>query len=177
MNILIVHGWMEHPDFAWIPWLKKELEARGHHVAVPYLPNPDFPDRETWIGMIRDAIKDPETIIVAHSLGAPAVLLALQGYRGEALNRVILISAFARPFLIALQPWFIGASFDFELIKTKAKHWVFMHSEKDPIVPYEEGAWLASQMHEPLTTMPEGHATQEEGVVSLPEILEAMDVS
>lgn len=171
MKALIVHGWMEHPDFAWIPWLKKELESRGYEVSVPYLPNPDLPDRETWVRIVRDAIKDPETLIVGHSLGCPTVLLAVQEYQGESLDRVMLVSGFARPFTLVLQPWFANATFDFEQIKSKAKKWIFVHSENDFIVPYAEGEWLASQFHEPLINVGKGHATQEEGHVDFPEIL------
>lgn len=174
MKALIVHGWMEHPDFAWIPWLKKELESRGYEVEVPYLPNPDFPDRETWVGIIRDAMTDPDMIVVAHSLGCPAVLLALQRYEGT-IAKAIMVSGFARPFTLALQPWFLGAEFDFNRIKSKSRHWTYLHSEKDPVVPYAEGAWLASQMEMPMITIQGGHATQEEGITELPEILEAID--
>ena len=175
MHAIIVHGWMEYPDFAWIPWLRKELENQGLTTEALVLPNADFPDRETWVRIVRGAIKDPDTIIVCHSLGCPATLMALQEYEGDPIAQVICIAGFARPFLLLFQPWFSGIKLDFEKIKSKAKKWTFLHSEKDLIVPYLEGSWLASQFHEPMVTLQKGHMTQEEGIVELPEVLEVIE--
>jgi predicted alpha/beta hydrolase family esterase len=175
MHALIVHGWMEYPDFAWIPWLQTQLKNRGYTTEALLLPNPDFPDRETWVRIVRNAIKDPDTVLICHSLGCPTALLALQEYEGDPLKQVILVAGFARPFLLALQPWFAGVKFDFEAIKAKAEKWIIFHSEKDLIVPYAEGAWLASQLNEPLITLQKGHLIQEEGITEFPELLEHLE--
>lgn len=174
MHAIIIHGWMEYPDFAWLPWLRKELEVRGYTTEVPLLPNSELPDRETWVQIIRHAIKTPDTIIICHSLGCLATLMALQEYEGEPLAQAIVVAGFARPFLLPFQPWFTGMTLDFEKIATKAKKWTFLHSEKDLVVPYIEGAWLASQFHQPLVTIEKGHMTGEEGVIELPEVLEVI---
>ena len=39
-NIFIIHGTEGYPEENWFPWLKKELEQKGHIVFVPQFPTP-----------------------------------------------------------------------------------------------------------------------------------------
>ena len=173
MKAIIVHGWMCWPDHAWYPWLRKELESRGYEVQVPLLPNPELPDRETWVHIIRDLICDPDTLIVAHSMGCPTTLFALQEYNGPPIHQMICVSGFGRPYTLPLlKHWFGESKLDFEKIKTRVKHWAFLHSTNDPLVPYAEGEWLAQQLGGSVVAIRKGHLIQEEGVFELPEVLD-----
>jgi uncharacterized protein len=76
----LLHGWGGTPTGAWKSWLKGELEKMGVRVVCPQLPNADVPRVEEWVQFLQKLITSaPEqTLIVAHSLSAPAVLMFLE---------------------------------------------------------------------------------------------------
>lgn len=174
MRAIIVHGWMAYPEFAWLPWLKKELESRGFETETLLLPNAEFPDRMTWSHAIRRAITSPETILIGHSLGCSAIMFALEEYSGDPVSQVICVEGFGRPFLMPLRMWFGSSDLNIERIKPKARVWTFIHSENDPLVPFAEGEWLARRFGAEVVRIKKGHVTQEEGYTELPEVIEAI---
>ena len=47
-TVVVSHGLGASPDSVWFPWFAAELEARGHRVIIPALPEPDKPDPLRW---------------------------------------------------------------------------------------------------------------------------------
>jgi predicted alpha/beta hydrolase family esterase len=79
-RVFIIHGWDSSPDDAWLPWLKKELEARGFDAIVPVMPNPFVPVIGEWIGHLRTVVGAVRAsdIFVGHSVGCQTILRYLE---------------------------------------------------------------------------------------------------
>lgn len=177
MHVILVHGWKGFPDNAWFPWLRKELEQRGYTTEALHLPSPALPDREEWVAIVRKAIVSPDTIIVAHSLGCPTTLFALQAYDGPSIARVVLVSGFARSFPVPLlSRWFGDARIDLKAVKAKSRSWRVLHNRFDYLVPAKEGEWMAQELGVPVTEVEShlGHLMHEERAFEVPEILQAV---
>ena len=183
MNAVLVHGLKGWPDNAWFPWLRKELEKRGFTTESLKLPNPVLPERDAWVRLVKESIKGPDTILIGHSLGCAAILIALQEYDGPPVKQVVCVSGVGRPYLSnaivdKIKEWtgWFSQPVDFSKIKPKAERWSVIHSPQDYIVPFKEGEWLAEQLGVPvIEPKVRGHLIQEEGCMELPEALEAID--
>jgi len=182
MHAILVHGWKGWPDNAWFPWLRKELEAKGFTTEALKLPNPLLPERDAWVRMVKDSITGPDMVLIGHSLGCAAILLALQEYGGPPVAQAVLVSGVGRPYLSGaivkkMEEWtgWFTESIDFEAIKSKARKWTVIHSRHDYIVPFEEGKWLADQFGVPvIEPKAKGHLITEERCLELPEALETI---
>jgi uncharacterized protein len=175
MHALLVHGWKGFPENAWFPWLRRELEAQGMTTEAPQLPEPFLPDRKKWVALVKSKIKSPKTVVVAHSLGVPTTLFALEEYDGPPLEHVVCVSGFARPYPIpGLGQWFNHSKLDFDRIRGKAKRWTVIHAKNDPLVPYAEGKWLAEQLGVPIVKNMKFHMNQFTACYELPEVLDAI---
>jgi len=175
MHVLLVHGWKGFPENAWFPWLRRELEARGYTTEAPQLPDPFLPDRKKWVSLIRARLTTPEMIVVAHSLGVPAALFALQEYEGPPIAGVVCVAGFARQFPIpGLGQWFDGAAIDLDRVRGKAKRWSVIHGSNDPLVPYAEGKWLAERLGVSIVANKKFHMNQFTACFELPEALKVI---
>jgi len=175
MHALLVHGWKGWPDNAWFPWLKQELGARGYEIDAPQLPDPWLPDREIWAGIIREKFMSPDLTVVAHSLGVPATLFALQAYDGPPVDHVVCVAGFMRPFVFpGVSQWFGNATINVGRIKGKVKRWSVVHAKNDPLVPYREGEYLADQLGVPIVSNTKFHMNQATACYELPEVLEGV---
>lgn len=67
-------------------------------------------------------------------------------------------------------------TYDWELIKTKAKEFIFFHSDNDPYCPLDHAEYLAKELDGELIVMPgEAHfsiSTAGEKYKEFPELLE-----
>ncbi|MBD3251847.1 hypothetical protein GF380_05365 [Candidatus Uhrbacteria bacterium] len=182
MHVVLVHGLKGWPENAWFPWLRRTLEEKGYTTEALKLPNPLFPKRNDWVEKVRLAISGPETILVGHSLGCAAILLALEEYEGPQIEQIVCVSGMGRPYLKGpvvqkVKEWtgWFTHELDFSTIKPKAKHWRVIHSTTDYVVPFREGEWLAAQLGVPIIeTRANGHLIHEEGCMELPEVLHAI---
>ncbi|MDO8554832.1 MAG: alpha/beta hydrolase [Candidatus Micrarchaeota archaeon] len=150
MNVLIVHCWGCDCESNWFPWLKTQLEARGSKVVCPNLPNSELPNLNEWLAEIRKTVSrfNKDWILVGHSLGCPTILRLLETFdKEEKINAVILVSGFARDVGYNEMKSFIDSSFDWEKIKKTAKQFIVVHSRDDELIRFEEGEYLAKQLH------------------------------
>jgi len=152
------------------------------------------------------AVGDPaQTILVGHSLGTLTILHYLNEiYRGPAFPNAVLCSSFCRPFTLPplrdlpdvpgdhqqfarmrekilslpemiLNDWFT-TPIDFTRVRENVRAITCIHSTDDPIVPYEEGAWVAKQLRSDLITEQRGHFIEFRvtGRMTLPSALSAI---
>ncbi len=149
MKVILIHGFKANSQSGFFPWLRGELQAKGHEVIAPDLPNPEEPDPEEWTKVLVEkvGVVDDETIVVGHSLGAAMVLRFLEAAEARSAPRgCVLVSA----------PWMIGderlrgffmSELDFDVLMWKASRFVVIHSKDDKVIPFDHAEKYASVLH------------------------------
>lgn len=79
-RIILIHGWSANSHANWLPWLKSELQKRGHEVVVPDMPDTDSPLPEKWVNYLAKIIGTPDqdTYLIGHSMGCQTILKYLE---------------------------------------------------------------------------------------------------
>ncbi len=169
-NIFIFHGTEGYPEENWFPWLKGQLEARGHQVFVPQFPSPPVvPAKITeWFDVLKDYDRyiDEGAILIGHSLGGVFTLRIL-----EKVSHPIYAAAFigtpigVKPILnYDRDSAFSGFSFNWPAIKAKANNFIVFQSDNDPYVSLGNGEQLAKELSVELSFVPNaGHFNAKAG--------------
>ncbi len=93
-NFVILHGYQGSPKAAQYQWLKKELERRGYRVAVPTLPNPEFPVEDEQVEYVLKHVKfDRNTILYGKSLGSVVAMKVLERLK-QPISGLVLAGGF-----------------------------------------------------------------------------------
>lgn len=188
-NALILHGTDADHSHNWFPWLKTQLEALGWVAWVPDLPGADAPNIERYnaflIEQLGQAVRgggfekrrglNGDSVIIGHSSGAVEIL--------GLLNEIALAEPVAACFLVGVFRGDLGwdnlkgmnADFDFEVIKTKSRKFVFIHSDNDPYCPLEHAEYLSMKLGGKLIFIPgQGHFTTslDPSYTKFPKLLE-----
>lgn len=69
-------------DSVWFPYLRKTLEARGHQVHIPNLPDSTAPRLASWGAALRDCVANAEprdTVLVGHTSAASTYFASCSG--------------------------------------------------------------------------------------------------
>lgn len=179
MKFFIIHGTGGEPDSNWFPWLKKELEERGHQVTVPDFPGIEEQSLETWretFDQYREEI-DGETVFVAHSVGPAFVLNLLEnGVEAKACFFVsgftgLLDNRFDEP-----NRTITDREFDFVKIRENCGYFKLYHGTDDPYVPLEKAKSLSEKLGAELKLIQEaGHFTDTDGYTEFPALLEEIE--
>jgi predicted alpha/beta hydrolase family esterase len=187
----IIHGYLSHPEEAWLPWLKRELERKGCSVSLPAMPQPDRPEMGEWTAFITALVGEPdrETLIVGHSLGCQAVLRYLEtvGAAGKSVGKTVLVAgtfpversvAEARkaagddPILL---PWF-SVGVDPLPVKNAAGECTVILSNEDPYIDVAVAtATFRAALDPRIVIVPGGgHFNEDDEWMELPEALAAL---
>lgn len=186
-RVIIVHGWSGSPNDDWLPWVKQELEKKGFEVIVPAMPDPDYPKIETWVSHLAQIVgkSDENTILIGHSIGCQTILRYLQTLpEDQKVGQVILVAgwfnltpqSFESPEDEEIaKPWVID-TIDFNKIRNKAKSFLAILSDNDPYVPLEQSKKIFEQKLGARIIIEHnmGHFSQDNGITSLPIILEVV---
>ena len=169
-NVFIFHGTEGYPEENWFPWLKQELEKANYNVIVPQFPTPPVVAAKIseWFDVLKKYEKqiDENTIFIGHSLGGIFTLRIL-----EKLTHPIR-ATFLVGTAIGIQPIinykrdqnFSGFDFNWDKIKSEAKHFEVFHSDNDPYVGLKNGEELAKNLGVELTFIPNaGHFNTKAG--------------
>lgn len=190
-NVILFHGYNGKARCDWMLWLEKELEKQG--VSVTFLSYEDSqrPVMEDWLAVfdsIHEDITD-ETVFVCHSFGSLVAMKFLER-TGLSVSKMILVACPKNDLsgetlsgLLArvseeermLLTHFAEQSFDWEKVKACVSDVMFLYSEDDPAVPYEETlAYYQPLFPEAMFTSfkNHGHFNTKSGVVELPDVLE-----
>lgn len=152
-NTLILHCTDGTHESNWYSWLGKQLEKKGYDVWVPDLPQAHYPNIQRYNQFILGDSEwkfNEKSILIGHSSGAVAVLGLLQDLpEGIQIDSCYIVGSFVADKND--QDWeqmkgLFEKPFDFDLIKTKAKKFIFIHSEDDPYCPLEQAEYLAEKV-------------------------------
>jgi len=102
-NAIIVHGrpskeiyysdlYPSSSNFAWIPWLQKQLMINDIKADTPEMPNSYEPNYELWIKEFERFDVTLETILIGHSAGAGFLLRWLSSNKDVAVEKVVLVA-------------------------------------------------------------------------------------
>src|SRR5579862_2693213 len=94
---VLVHCWSGTPDYAWYPWVKRQLEQRGFTVTVPLMPDTDRPKLTLWLPHLQSVIGSPddELLLIGHSIGTVTILRYLETLPVDMhVGKVILVAGF-----------------------------------------------------------------------------------
>jgi hypothetical protein len=124
--------------------MQRELEAQGVRVVCPQLPNADVPKIDEWVPALERLVtsKPEETLIVAHSLSVPAVLMYLERLQKEAqFAQIIFVGGVYRAIMGLVgeeegvaRPWLTHV-YDAEQIREVAPRIEGFFSTDDPCIP------------------------------------------
>jgi predicted alpha/beta hydrolase family esterase len=169
-NVLIFHGTEGYPEENWFPWMKTELESKGHTVFVPQFPSPPIVPAKLgeWFDVLEEYRQyiDSETIIIGHSLGGVFTLRVL-----EQLIAPINTACFVGT-PVGIKPItfydrdvsFSGFDFNWDAIKRNAQHFIAFQSDDDPYVGLANGEELAARLGVDLSFVPNsGHFNAKAG--------------
>jgi len=175
-NIFIFHGTGGYPQENWFPWLKAELEAKGHKVYIPEFPTPKGQSLKAWLEVLQpyeDKI-NKDSILIGHSLGGLFLLRVLERLQTK-VKMAIFVGA-----PIGIKPIkfyendekFSGFDFTWQKITTKADQFIVFHSDNDPYVSLANGELLAKKLGTNLNFIPNaGHFNTASGYTKFEELL------
>ncbi len=175
-HYVLLHGYKSSPDLNFHPWLKNELEKRGHTVEVPVLPNSDDPNVEEQVQFVLDNVQFTEnTILIGHSLGSVVALKALER-SGVAIQKLVLVAGFQDSDIeieydkrkrFKSFDW----TFDFEKLRRLSRQTVILRDTQDKLIPSSQADKLQRSLGGRIVDFRavHFHATAEEE----PEVLRA----
>jgi hypothetical protein len=183
-KVIIVHRWEGSAEADWYPWLKNELEKKGYKVNVLEMPNPETPVIEEWVGYLKDSIGevDENTVLIGHSVGCQTILRFLEQANDEVkVGKVLLVAPWLNLVNLSgpeeeeiAKPW-LETPIDFQKVKDKSDKFIAWFSDNDPWVPASDAKLFESKLGANVfIEKSEGHFTEEDSVVELPELLEVL---
>lgn len=153
---VLLHGYKGTSQSIFLPWLKNQLEQKGHTVSVPDLPNSATPsEKEQVDAVLQHETLNTQTVLFGHSLGAVIAMKVVEKLENP-VRALILAGGFAdvkfkdreRPFTNTFD-W----NFDFEKIKKNAETIKILHDIHDYAIPHEQAELLQQKLSAELFTV------------------------
>lgn len=181
---MIVHCWGGKPDYAWYPWAKRELEARGYDVSLPAMPETEMPKLDLWLPELTKIIGDPdeELVLIGHSIGCAAIFRYLESLQNnQKVGKVILVAGFTDDLGFSeLKNFFVDPLNKEKIISSVKNQIVAIQSDDDPYVDYEKFSQsLRSMFNARVVTKygakhMSGPVDEKGSCTQLPEVVEAI---
>ncbi|MFA6416180.1 MAG: leucine--tRNA ligase [Candidatus Paceibacterota bacterium] len=96
-NYVLLHGFKSSSQLCFFPWLKSELEKRGHRVTALDLPDPYLPQIDQQVDyVLQNAKFDANTILIGHSLGTVVAMKILERLESP-IAKTVLVSGLIEP--------------------------------------------------------------------------------
>ncbi|KKS72247.1 MAG: Leucine-tRNA ligase [Candidatus Magasanikbacteria bacterium GW2011_GWE2_42_7] len=148
---VFIHGYGGNAEANFFPWLKKQLEEKGHTVVALDLPNTDKPNVKEQAEFLKKQVTfDEHTVIIAHSLGGPVAFRILEALEIP-ISKLILADSVLRPEFNDGERLDVTASdsfvFDFEKIAANADAISIISDAKHVTIKKEHIDTLSSLLH------------------------------
>lgn len=177
-TVLILHGIGGHSGIHWQQWLHDELKIAGYDVLMPELPDSDHPDRQTWLNVVKEAVRscDPEElVIVGHSLGVTTALDYIEQNQTN-IDGLVAVSGFAEKYGLELNEYFLAEkAMDFTKITNKLSWSSVFYGDDDAYVPQDALSYVADNLRvKPTIVSKGGHLNSDTGYTEFPALLSAI---
>ncbi len=178
-KVFIVHGLEGTPNGGWRPWLMGELQKLNVYACALAMPKHGSPILSEWLEEITHHVErnqEDDIYLVGHSLGVPTILKYLESM-SSALRvcGAVLVSGPAEKTTNEKVVHFLNTPIDFEVVTSKVSRFAVIHGDDDPIVPLQNGAFLAEKLGCDLVIIHGGkHLNGSAGFYELPECLEEL---
>lgn len=143
-TIVVSHGYGANSDSVWFPYLRESLQARGHRVQIPNLPDNTAPRLEAWRAALRDCVADTDprdTVLVGHSIGGVNVLRLLQQHdvdtAGAFAGAVLVATPAQVPAGYETLAEFFREPFDWPRLRRAAERYRLLTAVDDPVLSPE----------------------------------------
>lgn len=181
-KVIIVHCWNGYPKYCWYPQTKKELKEKGFEVVIPEMPETGMPKLSLWLPKLQEVASNPNKnlYLIGHSAGVITILRYLEKLKKkQKIGGVVFVAGFTDNLGYKELKNFFEKPLDFEKIKSKAKHFVAIHSDNDPYVPLKHGDVFKEKLGAELIVKHNmkhfsGEVDNEKSCTSLPEVTKAI---
>ncbi len=183
-RVSIIHGWGGNPNEHWLPWLKNELTKKGFEVTVPQMPNTDTPVIAQWVGHLSQLVGelDGQTYFIGHSVGCQTIMRYLETQAGKRAGGCVFVAGWFKLQNLEdedeeriAEPW-QRDDIDYAKVRGVTNNFIVINSTDDDYGAVEENKKLFEEkLGAKVTIMAnKGHFTESDGVMALPEALEAI---
>lgn len=173
-TVFIIHGAYGHPEENWFPWLKHELENKGHEVFVPQFPTPENQTLDNWMTVF-DQYRErlaPSSIVIGHSLGTAFLLNVLEENQAKAAFFVAGVNGPVENEFDEGMKTFSHRIFDWKRIRENCQTSFVIHSDNDPYIPLDHAKQLAEHLGVDVTLVSDaGHFNEKAGYTRFPFLL------
>jgi predicted alpha/beta hydrolase family esterase len=178
-KVFIVHRWSGEPETDWYPWVKAELEKKGHEVIVPAMKGTDEPDIDTWVGHLANVVGevDSDTYFIGHSIGCQTIMRFLESQEETAGGAVFVAGWFKLENLedeeteAVAKPW-MEIPIDFKRLKKVLPKSTLIISDNDPYGAFEFNKKRFTELGSKILVLHKaGHITGYNGFSKLPEAI------
>lgn len=143
-------------DYFWFADTRKQLEASGHTVWWPQLPNaakPNLQDALEFLSKNMPAL-DSQSVIIGHSSACPLILSLLERL-DTPIAKAILVGGFYQDIGDnGYSPLMLQQSYDWQRIKSSTKEIYLLNSDNDPWgCDDKQARRVARQLEVPLRVM------------------------
>ncbi len=144
-----LHGFGANSSSDFHPWLKAEIEKKGHSVIVPSLPQTENPSVDEQVQYVIDNYSfDADTVLFGHSFGSVVALKVLERLDAP-IHGLVLAAGFAEPgFLDHKRPFeeTFDWKFDFEKIKKNVSDVILLKALNDTAVPASRADFIKQKI-------------------------------
>lgn len=150
---VLLHGYTGKATDPIFPWLKKNLEAEGHKVIVPVLPNTEDPSEDEQVAAALKATQyDENTILYGHSLGTVVAMKVVEKLSHK-IAGLVLAGGFCDTQFADHHRVFekeFTWKFDSKKIKANTGFITLLHDVNDTAITKDQAERLAKMLDVPL---------------------------
>ncbi|KKQ28031.1 MAG: hypothetical protein US43_C0024G0009 [Candidatus Levybacteria bacterium GW2011_GWA1_37_16] len=185
-RVFIVHGWDGNPNENWLPWLKKELEAKKFEVFIPQLPDSGNPRIYNWVPKLAETVRKPDkqTYFVGHSMGCQTIARYLESLpKNVKVGGAIFVAGFFKrltgledePGVDETARHWLKTPIDFQKVKLHLPKSIALFSDNDPYVSLDNQDDFRNKLcSKIIIEKQKGHFNEADGVTKLPIVLKSL---